>query len=129
MLDAMLLFPSGERRRDEIPSHLWGSHDLRITLRMVMISLEGLIAAGIGQTRSRKRIYLLGRMEDHTTIGRSDNGVDAQAFMKMLKLSENCFSERRRFSRVEKITEPSEESVCRKAISSRTAIYTQSRRD
>ena len=48
------------------------------------------------------------------------------AFMKILILSENCFSESRRFSSVEKITEQSEESVCRKAINSRTAIYAKS---
>ena len=126
MLDAMLVFPVGERRRAGVPSHLWGSHDLRITLRMVNISLEGLMVAGMGQTRRRKRIYLTRRTDGRTTLGRSASGVDAHAFMKILRLSENCFSESRRFSSVEKITEQREESVCRKAINSRTAIYIQS---
>lgn len=56
-LEPMLLQSEGERQEKEKPAHLRGSHDFRMTLRMVRISLFCFRVDGMGQTRSRKRIY------------------------------------------------------------------------
>ena len=56
-LEPMLLQSGREGEEEEKLAHLRGSHDFRMTVRMVMISLFCFSAAGMGQTRSKKRIY------------------------------------------------------------------------
>lgn len=52
----MLLQSGGDREEEEKLAHLRGSHDFRMTVRIVMISLFCFNVVGMGQTRSRKRI-------------------------------------------------------------------------